>query len=112
MSVVNHDELKLAGDYFAGNIPIQWFEEVLKLPGAACRIAMLIWHYQRLRSLPVRVSMSKCRIINVERRARNAAIDALEKAGLIKVEAHSDRSPVVRVITGNHSTGQVGQSGE
>ena len=97
MDEIDHDELKLAGEYFSGNIPIHWFEEALKLPGAACRIAMLIWHYQRLRNLPVCVSMSKCRIINVERRARNAAIEALESVWLVEVEASSGRSPVVRV---------------
>lgn len=96
---IEHDEMKLAGDFFMGDVPIKWFTTAITLPGCnTFRVAMVIWHYWKLRNTPVRVSMAKCRQIGIGRKARNTGLAAMESAGLIKVLAESNRAPVVEVI--------------
>lgn len=96
---LEHDEMKLAGDFFYGDIPMHWFQRAIDAPGSGLKVALMIWHYWKLRNRPVRVSMAKCRQINVERKARNAALEALQRSGLIKIIDQADRAPVVSVVT-------------
>ena len=96
---IEHDEMKLAGEFFMGDIPIEWFTAAVTLQGCnTFRVAMVIWHYWKLRNTPVRVSMAKCRQIGVGRKARNSALAAMESAGLIKIMSESNRAPVVEVV--------------
>ena len=95
-----HDEATLAGDFFCGDIPMSWFQRAIGQSGCTFRVAILVWHYWKLRKgIPVKVSMCKCGAINVSRVARNAALDRLAELGLIEVLTHRDRAPVVKVIT-------------
>jgi hypothetical protein len=95
---IEHDETYLAGSVFVGDMPIAWFNTAIKLRGNTFKVAMLIWHYGKLRKSPVRVSMSKCRQIGIERRARNKALQELCDAGLIAMTAADNRAPVVTII--------------
>ena len=94
------DESFLAGDYVSGPIPIAWFTTAINTTGCTFRLAMLIWHYWKLRKAPVRVSMVKCRQIGIGRKARNTALDVLESLGLIEILHYDNRSPVVDIIGG------------
>jgi hypothetical protein len=93
------EETVLPGEYISGPIPVSWIGPAMREGGNACVVAMLIWHYWKLRTgRPVRVSMCKCQAINMGRRARNSALAKLADMGLIEIDAHRDRAPVVRVI--------------
>jgi hypothetical protein len=96
---LEHDETYLAGDFFFGDIPMHWFHRAINSPGSGLKVALLIWHYWKLRNRPVCVSLAKCRQIKVKRKARNAALKALEESGLVRVLDYSDRAPVVQVMT-------------
>ena len=98
MCEIEHDELVIPGDFFYGNIPIEWFSAALQLPRCGFKLALLIWHYYSMRHAPVRVSMVKCRMIGMGRRARNTALSSMVEAGLVKVDGSDNKAPVVRIL--------------
>ena len=98
MNEVEHDDSSLPGTFFYGDMPMEWMSTAIKLPGCGIKLALLIWHYWRLRNSQVRVSMSKCRQIGMERRARNTALNNMADAGLIEVIGHDNKAPIVKVL--------------
>lgn len=103
MVVIEHDESVLPGNFFYGDIPMEWMGTAIRLPGCGIKLALLIWHYWSLRKSQVRVSMTKCRQIGVGRRARNTALDNMATAGLIEITGYDNKAPIVKVV---HRKGQ------
>ena len=98
MNEVEHDDSELPGTFFYGDMPMDWMITAIRLPGCGIKLALLIWHYWRLRKTHVRVSMVKCRQIGMGRRARNTALDNMAVIGLIEVVGRDNRAPVVKVL--------------
>ena len=98
MDEIEHDDSKLPGEFFYGDMPMEWLQSAIRLPGCGIKLALLIWHYWSLRKTKIRVSMAKCRQIGMERRARNTALKNMADASLIEVVGQDNKAPVVKVI--------------
>jgi hypothetical protein len=88
--------------FLGGPIPMSWVERAAALPGRAWQMACALW-FQALCSKP------KCPTVQLERRTltrfsllagptRRRALNALERAGLIRVEYRAGRRPIVTIL--------------
>jgi hypothetical protein len=87
---------------FAGNfvpaLPLEWAHTAGCLPGKVLHVALAIWRQAALRkSTTIALPNSPLAGYGVNRRAKRAALLALEKAGLIRVEWKPGRNPIVTI---------------
>jgi hypothetical protein len=96
---------KIPKAFLKGPIPWWWIVRAAELPGKAFVIGLCLW---RLRGATnkntIPLSNTELRPFKVDRAAKSRALTALEKAGLISVERHRGRWPVVTLITRSRSS--------
>lgn len=84
--------------FLKGPVPMRWLNAAGCLPGKAVQVAVCIWHLSGLtKSLEVKVTSKYLREMGVTRHAGYRALKVLEGRGLITVERHRGRSPVVTI---------------
>jgi hypothetical protein len=87
------------GKFLKGPIPWSWLERAMSLPGKALHVGIQVWHQMGLtRSSEVSISMSGMNRMGVSRFAASRGLAALEKAGLVSVDRHAGRKPVVSIL--------------
>ena len=85
--------------FVAGPIPLRWLTPASKLPGKALHVAMALRFLVGVeRSSKVRLSRSALSRFGVDRHSTYRALHALEPAGLVLVERHRGRNPIVTII--------------
>jgi hypothetical protein len=91
-----------AGEKFLkGPIPWEWICIAARLGGKSLHVSLELWHAAFItRSACVRLSMRKLECLGVLRHAAYRALRNLQKAGLIEVQRHVGRLPVVTILTG------------
>ncbi len=86
--------------FLRGPIPLSWLIRAAGLPRAAFLVGSIVWYLRGLsRSRPAKLRPSVLREFGVQPKTAERALTALESAGLITVERHRGRSPVVTVVT-------------
>jgi len=89
------------GRFLKGPVPLGWLREAGKLPGKTLHVGMELWFQVGLhRSHEVRFSYTSGSEFGVTRHSAYRALRALEQAGLIIVNRHRGRSPIVRIVKG------------
>ena len=85
--------------FLRGPIPLAWLHVAASLPGKALHIGVELWFLVGVkRSSTVRVSLSRLQVCRaVSRYAASRGLRSLERAGLVSVERHAGRKPVVTV---------------
>lgn len=85
--------------FIAGPLPLPWFAIAASLPGTALAVGLAIWHVAGLhrRKSKLQVCASLLMRFGVQRVAGYRGLRALEAAGLITVERHRGRCPVVTI---------------
>jgi hypothetical protein len=84
---------------FIPPIPFDWATAAGKLPGKASAVGQAIRFRAALRHQnTVKLTGAMTAAFGVSPTARLRALDALEKAGLIRIERHGRRSPVITII--------------
>ncbi len=79
--------------------PLTWIQRAGALRGKALATGVAIWYRSGLEKSPrVRLPASILREFGVGRYSGYRALRALESAGLVKVERHRGRCPVVEII--------------
>src|SRR5262249_17899727 len=88
------------GEHFLrGPIPLKWLTMASSLPGKALHVALAIWYGSGLRkSAMVPLSRKWLTSFGVNRYAAYRALTALEKQGLISVQRHRGRKPIVTLL--------------
>ena len=80
-----------------GPVPWRWLATAMELPGSALHVAIKLWFLAGLnRSRVVVVPLS--RIEGVSRWTASDGLKHLEEAGLVVVERHAGRKPIVTLL--------------
>jgi hypothetical protein len=90
---------RLTGPFLAGPIPWGWQQVAAIQPGKALHVGIVIWRLAGLtRAKTVRLTQTAMDEFRVQRLSTYRAISALEKAGLIAVERHRGRCPIIAIL--------------
>ncbi len=99
---------KIRGEFLKGPIPLPWLSSAAKLRGKApLSVALAVWFEAgRRRSNEVHLTTAILNRFSVSRKAKYTALNALEKAGLIRVRRQPWKNPIVTIINplgGSHA---------
>src|SRR5450759_2876614 len=84
--------------FIKGPIPLDWIEVAAKLPGKTLHVALAICYLAGMNKLkPFRLTRRTIKVFGVSRHAAYRALGAMEEAGLVDVERHPGKNPVITV---------------
>ena len=88
--------------FFAGPVDLAWLQKAAHLPGKALHCALCMCHLARLqRSRSVSFSPGLRRAFGIGRKGAAQGLNALAKAGLVKIEGRSKgAAPVISLVVG------------
>lgn len=85
--------------FLKGPIPMNWIEKASQQSGHALHVGMALWHLSGLnKSAKVKLSGSVLRRMGVDRYAGYRGLQKLEEAGLVEVDRHKGRNPIVTIL--------------
>lgn len=88
--------------FLRGPIPMDWICAASKASGhgSGVKVAIALWYLSGLnrQARTVKLRGSVLREMGVDRHAGYRGLEALEKAGLVSVERHPGRNPVVTIL--------------
>jgi DNA-binding transcriptional ArsR family regulator len=86
----------IKGRFLKGPIPLGWLIRAAPLPGKALPISLCIWFLKWVNGgNTVKLSYKLLKEFGVSRSSSYRGLKSLEDAGLVTVEQHSGRSPIV-----------------
>ena len=86
--------------FLKGPVPWPWLMRAAQLPGQAFKVGVAIWHLAGLKKKHT-VALSLTSLdeeLAVHRDAARRGLCALEEAGLVSVERHAGRKPIVTIL--------------
>jgi hypothetical protein len=84
--------------FLKGPIPINWLQKAGQQSGKALHVAIALWFWAGIKkSSEIKFSVARQLNYGVKRNAVYRGLNALEKAGLISIERHIGRSPIVTI---------------
>ncbi len=91
------------GEHFLrGPIPMKWLSAASSASGrgSGLKVALAIWYLSGLngQSHTVKLQTAALRNLGVDRHAAYRGLKALEEAGLVRVQRHPGRTPVVTLL--------------
>jgi len=85
--------------FIKGPLPLHWMAEAAGLPGRCLQVGLVIWYLHGLtKQKQFRLRREPLSAFGVERHAARRALVRLRDAGLIEVEFHRGRRPVVTLL--------------
>ena len=94
--LIPNSQKKINGKFLKGPIPLEWLKQAAPLSGKAMQIALCIWFLIGVkRDNTVKLSYKLLKEFGVSRSSSYRGLEALENAGLIAIERHPGRSPIV-----------------
>ena len=85
--------------FIKGPIPLGWITKAASVEGKTLHVAIALWFLAGLkRSRQVALSQSTLRLFGVSRQASYRALSRLESAGLVSVDRHPGRNPIVTIL--------------
>jgi hypothetical protein len=85
--------------FLKGPIPRLWIVGASKLSGRALHVGLELWYFAGLtRSLLVSLNQSRLTELGVSRDSARRGLRQLEEAGLISVQRHSGRKPIITIL--------------
>jgi len=90
---------KLTPPFIMGPLPLVWFQEVMKLRGAALAVAIILWYYRGLaKSLTFKIGTQDiANHIGHSMDTAQRGLQELEEHGFITVERHPGRKHIVTI---------------
>jgi hypothetical protein len=91
---------RIQGEFKKGPIPLAWLSGASALSGKALRaVALAVWFEAgRRKAKEVRLTTAIVQRFHVNRKAKDTALKAREKAGLVKAHREPRRNPVVMIL--------------
>jgi DNA-binding MarR family transcriptional regulator len=87
--------------FLKGPIPMRWLNAAASLPGKTMNVAVCLWHLVGITgSHEVKLTGGTLADAGVKRHAAYRALKALEAAGLVQVQRHRGRCPIVTISEG------------
>ncbi len=87
--------------FLKGPIPMSWLSKAARLKGQALHVGMALWFLAGIkRNGTVALASSVLEDLGVSRYSEYRALRELEDAGLITVDRHNGRNPVVTILDG------------
>ena len=97
------------GKFLKGPIPWPWLSQAGRLQGHALHVGIALWFLAGLKKVgTVTLSSSVLEDLGVSRFSGYRALQALESAGLISVDRHTGRNPLVTILNGWKNNGAEG----
>ncbi len=85
--------------FLKGPIPWDWLDQAARQPGKALHVAIALWFLAGVkRTRTVALSGSVLSGLSVKRHSGYRGLTALEQAGLVRVERHPGRNPIVTIL--------------
>lgn len=85
--------------FVRGPIPLEWLSRVASLSDKSLHVGIALWYLRYLtNSITVKLSHETLKIFNVSRWTARRSLDSMEEEGLVTVDSHCGRSPVVTII--------------
>ena len=85
--------------FLSGKIPWNWVSACGRLPGKALHVGMSLWLWKGIKkSTTVKLSVKRLEELGVLRHSAYRALKLMEERGLVSVERHRGRSPVVTLL--------------
>ncbi len=85
--------------FLKGPIPWSWLQGAASSSGKALHVAVALWFFVGMsRRLTVAVNLSRLGDLGVSRDSARRGLHALEKRGLVFVQRHPGRKPLVTVL--------------
>ncbi len=85
--------------FLKGPVPWQWLTRAAQQPGRALHVAIAIWFWASIiGSGQIALSISRLKELGVSRYAAYRGLAALERAGLILVQRHRGRKPIITLM--------------
>jgi hypothetical protein len=86
-------------EFIKGPIPLHWLSQAAALSGKALAVGLALWFRSGIeKRRSVKLHPSTLTKLGVSRWSMYRALDALEAAGLVRVQRHRGRSPTVTVL--------------
>ena len=85
--------------FLKGPIPWSWIAKAANCPGQALQVMMVLWFKAGLqKKRTVKLSYKELAKLGCKRESARRGLKALEDVGLVSVERHPGRSPVVTIL--------------
>ena len=85
--------------FIKGPIPLKWILPASSLPGKSLQISMALWFLKGVtRKNTVKLSGKLVRSFGVSRSTLYRGLAEMENAGLISIQRHKGRSPIVTIL--------------
>ena len=85
--------------FLKGPIPLEWLQRAAQLPGKSLHVAIALWQRAGMKkSNGLKLSNKILDGMGVDRYAKRRALKALEGAGLVSVERHHGKNPIVTLL--------------
>jgi hypothetical protein len=86
------------GKFVRGPIPLDWLRRAAELPGKALAVGVALWFLRGCRKrTTVKLTRRTLDRLGVGRKPGYRGLQALEKAGLVRVRRQQGKSPVVTI---------------
>lgn len=87
------------GKFISGPLPLPWFRKAASLPGKALAVGLAVWFLRGLvgKDSSRSFTPSTWEQFGLDRRSVYRGLQQLESAGLVTVERHRGRCPVVTI---------------
>lgn len=85
--------------FVRGPIPLEWLSRVARLSDKSLHVGIALWYLRYLtESKTVKLTKKTLDIFNVSRWTARRNLLLMEEIGLVTVDSHTGRSPVVTII--------------
>jgi hypothetical protein len=86
-------------EFLRGPIPLGWLHKAAQLRGKALAVGIALWFKAGVtKQFVVKASNTLWSKLGINRKSAYRALTALEHAGLVSVERHAGRAPVVKIL--------------
>ena len=97
-------------EFVRGPIPLVWLHKAASLRGKALAVGIALWFKVGItKQREIKASNALWRKLGIHRKSAYRALAALERAGLVAVDRHAGRAPIVVILDLNASRPEEGE---
>jgi hypothetical protein len=88
------------GLFLRGPVPLNWLTACNEMSGKTIMAALAIWWQAGMHGRQnIKLTTSGLKRFGVDRKAKDRALVTLEKAGLVRIQRHRGRNPLITLVT-------------